>query len=132
MPFQAAIQQAGLASMMNAYPELDGEVVAASRNILTGLLRDQLGFDGLVVSDYEAIAMIHTYHQLAASLEEAAMLALNAGIDVELPSAKCYGRALVRALDTGALSHGSCWIRPSARHLQKKFELGLFRKPVCG
>ena len=51
-PFQAAIRDAGLASIMNAYPELDGEVVAASRRILTDLLRETLGFDGLVVSDY--------------------------------------------------------------------------------
>ena len=55
-PFQAAIREAGLAAVMNAYPELDGEVVAASRRFLTDLLRRELGFDGLVVSDYEAIA----------------------------------------------------------------------------
>ena len=54
-PFQAAIRDAGLASIMNSYPELDGEVVATSRRILTDLLRDELGFDGLVVSDYEAV-----------------------------------------------------------------------------
>src|SRR5574339_539787 len=58
-PFQAAIRDAKLASVMNAYPELDGEVVAASRRILTELLREKLGFDGLVVSDYHAINMIH-------------------------------------------------------------------------
>ncbi len=128
MPFQAAIQQAGLAAMMNAYPELDGEVVAASRAILTGLLRDQLGFNGLVVSDYEAIAMIHTYHQVAANLAEAAILALNAGIDVELPTAKCYSQELIQALDSGALSL-ELLDTAVARHLQKKFELGLFETP---
>lgn len=64
-PFQAAIRDANLASIMNAYPQLDGEVVAASRRILTHMLRDELGFDGLVVSDYEAIPMIHNYHRSA-------------------------------------------------------------------
>ena len=59
VPFQAAIRDAGLASMMNAYPELDGVVVAASKRILTDLLREKLGFDGVVVSDYEAVVMIH-------------------------------------------------------------------------
>ena len=56
MPFEAAIREADLASVMNAYSELDGVVVAASRAIMTDLLRGELGFDGLVVSDYEAIA----------------------------------------------------------------------------
>jgi beta-glucosidase len=59
-PFQAAIRDAGLATIMNSYPELDGELVAASRRILTELLREKLGFDGLIVSDYEAVKMIHT------------------------------------------------------------------------
>ena len=64
-PFQAAIRDAGLASIMNAYPELDGEVVAASRRILTDILRGQLAFDGVVVSDYEAVLMLHTFHNAA-------------------------------------------------------------------
>jgi len=51
--------------MMNAYPELDGDVVAASRHILTDILRLELGFDGLVVSDYEAVDMIHNFHLIA-------------------------------------------------------------------
>jgi len=84
-PFQAAIRDAGLATMMNAYPELDGEVVAASRKILTELLREKLGFDGLVVSDYEAVMMIHNYHHAAVTKKDAAIKALIAGIDVELP-----------------------------------------------
>src|SRR5512139_289518 len=64
-PFQAAIHHAGLASIMNAYPELDGEVVAASRRILTDLLRGELGFEGLLVSDYLAIPMIQNYFHAA-------------------------------------------------------------------
>ena len=88
----------GLASMMNAYPELDGEVVAASRNILTKLLRETLGFDGVVVSDYEAVIMIHNYHHAAETRRAAAVKALNAGIDVELPSVTCYGDDLLEAI----------------------------------
>ena len=85
-PFQAAIRDAGLMSMMNAYPELDGELVAASKRILTDLLRDTLGFDGLVVSDYEAVVMIHSYHKSSPTRKDAAVRALTAGIDVELPT----------------------------------------------
>jgi beta-glucosidase len=127
-PFQAAISQAGLASMMNAYPDLDGELVAASRRILTGLLREQLGFDGLVVSDYDALIMIHNYHAVAENPAQAAKLGLEAGIDVELPTVACYGQALKAALAAGdvALETLDLAVR---RHLQKKFELGLFEEP---
>lgn len=127
-PFQAAIRDAKLASIMNAYPELDGEVVAASRSILTDLLRDQLGFDGLVVSDYEAIPMIHTYHSVAPNSAGAASKALQAGIDVELPTVACYGDPLKSALESGeiTLEHIDTAVY---RHLVKKFELGLFEDP---
>jgi beta-glucosidase len=128
MPFQAAIRDAGLASIMNAYPELDGEVVAASRRILTDLLRDQLGFDGLVVADYEAIPMIFNYHHAAPDLSTAACMALNAGIDVELPGVSCYGDALLTALDTGDITIEFVDIAVR-RLLEKKFELGLFENP---
>jgi beta-glucosidase len=127
-PFQAAIRDAGLATVMNAYPELDGEVVAASRKILTNLLRDTLGFDGPVVSDYDAVSMIHTYHCLASSRKEAAILALTAGIDVELPTVTCYGEDLMEAVRSGQLKMESIDLAVR-RHLQKKFELGLFDNP---
>jgi beta-glucosidase len=127
-PFMAAIQEAGLASVMNAYVELDGAVVAASRAIMTGLLRDELGFDGLVVSDYNAVAMLHNYHHVAAGLVEAAALALKAGIDVELPSTDCYGVPLKKALEQGLLDMGVV-DEAVRRVLRKKFELGLFENP---
>ncbi|HEX9388814.1 MAG TPA: glycoside hydrolase family 3 C-terminal domain-containing protein, partial [Anaerolineales bacterium] len=127
-PFQAAIRDAKLASIMNAYPELDGEVVAASRHILTDLLRHELGFEGVVVSDYEAIAMLNNYHKVAANISYAASLALNAGIDVELPTSVCYGDALKESLDCGDVNI-ELVDTAVRRHLQKKFELGLFENP---
>lgn len=127
-PFQAAIRDANLASIMNAYPQLDGEVVAASRNILTHLLRDTLGFDGLVVSDYEAIPMIHSYHYAAENKSAAAHLALHAGIDVELPTVNCYGDPLRAALEAGEINIEFVDTAVS-RHLQKKLETGLFDNP---
>ena len=128
VPFQAAIREAGLHAIMNAYPELDGELVAASRRILTDLLRGELGFDGLVVSDYEAIKMIYSYHKVAADQQSAARLALRAGIDVELPNPDCYGEALKAAIASGEVALE--WVDTAvSRHLQKKFELGLFENP---
>ena len=127
-PFQAAIRDAKLASIMNAYPELDGEVVATSRRILTDLLREELGFDGLVVSDYEAIIMLHNFHNIAADAACAASMALNAGIDVELPNTVCYGEALKSALDQGDINLELVDLAVK-RHLTKKLELGLLENP---
>ncbi|HWR66500.1 MAG TPA: glycoside hydrolase family 3 N-terminal domain-containing protein [Bellilinea sp.] len=127
-PFQAAIRDAGLASMMNAYPELDGEVVAASKTILTTLLREKLGFDGLVVSDYDAVVMIHNYHRAAETTRAAGVRALTAGIDVELPTVVCYGDDLKEAVTSGEISL-EIVDQAVSRHLQKKFELGLFENP---
>jgi beta-glucosidase len=127
-PFQAAIRDAGLHTIMNSYPELDGELVAASRPILTDLLRGELGFDGLVVSDYEAILMIHNYHRVAADRSSAAALALRAGIDVELPSPDCYREPLKQAIEAGKVDM-ELVDQAVSRHLHKKFELGLFDNP---
>jgi beta-glucosidase len=128
MPFQAAVSEAGIRSIMNAYVELDGEVVAASRRILTDLLRGELGFDGLVVSDYDAIPMLQTYHHVAAGERAAAVKAFQAGIDVELPTRNCYGEPLRAALDAGEVSIEA--IDASVRRvLRAKFELGLFENP---
>ncbi len=130
-PFQAAIRDAGLHTIMNAYPELDGEVVAASRAILTDLLRGELGFDGLVVSDYEAILMIHNYHHVAADRASAAALALRAGIDVELPYPDCYpgapqaGHRSWQSRD-GAGGYGRI---PA---FAEEIRAGPVRKPLCG
>lgn len=128
MPFEAVIREANLASMMNAYSELDGAVVASSRAILTDLLRGELGFDGLVVSDYMAISMLYDFHRVAADKSAAARLALTAGIDVELPATDCYGSPLLAAAQSGLLAE-SVIDTAVARSLQKKFELGLFEHP---
>ena len=128
MPFQAAIQVAGLRSMMNAYPELDGDVVAASRSVLTDLLRGTLGFEGLVVSDYEAIPMIHSLHRAAPDWRAAAVKALKAGIDLELPAGSCYGEPLRAALAAGEVSIDDIDVAVR-RILEAKFALGLFENP---
>jgi beta-glucosidase len=128
LPFQAVIRLAGLGAIMNAYPELDGEVVAASRRILTDILRNELGFDGMVVSDYEAVDMIHNFHHIATDKSTAACLALEAGIDVELPTISCYGDPLRSALEAGRISIDVI-DQAVCRHLEKKIELGLFEQP---
>jgi beta-glucosidase len=113
---------------MNAYPELDGEVVAASRQIMTDLLRGKLGFEGLVVSDYEAVIMLHNFHYVATDPARAACMALRAGIDVELPTVVCFGEPLKLALEIGEIDLEFVDTAVK-RHLSKKMELGLFENP---
>lgn len=128
MPFQAVVQEAHLACMMNAYSELDNVVVASSRAVLTDLLRGEIGFDGLVVSDYRAISMLYDFHRVAIDEAHAAHLALNAGIDVELPQTKCNGAPLMQAVKSGLCPESLIDISVE-RILRKKFELGLLENP---
>jgi beta-glucosidase len=126
-PFEAAIHEAGVASAMNAYHELDGVPCGASRELMVDLLRDRLGFVGTVVSDYNAIATLHSYHRVAADKAEAAALGLRAGIDVELPAHDCYGEPLRLGLERGDVDPS--WIDAAARRvLEQKFRLGLFER----
>jgi beta-glucosidase len=128
LPFEAAVRTAGLASMMPAYCDVDGVPCHASRELLTTILRDQWGFDGIVVSDYTAIQMLSTQHRLTADLGDAAGLALRAGVDSELPKTAAYGQPLVDALADGRLEEAlvDAAVR---RLLRMKFRLGLFERP---
>ncbi len=130
MPFQAAVAESGVRSVMNAYNELDGDVVAASRAILTDLLRGELGFKGIVVSDYSAIAMIANYHHAAPDERAAAVKAFKAGIEMELPSRVCYGEPLRAALDAGEITIAELDAAVQLV-LEYKFELGLFENPFA-
>ena len=127
-PFAEAIRLAGLASVMNAYGELDGMPCGADETLLTDLLRGELGFDGIVVSDYFAIHELKKHHRLAADKAEAAALALTAGIDVELPAVDCYGSPLREAIADGRVSEALV-DRAVRRVLSLKVRLGLFENP---
>ncbi len=129
-PFEAAIRDAGLLSVMNAYHEMDGVPCGASRELLTDILRGQLGFEGLVVSDYFAVRMLFDYHHVAHSKAEAARSALEAGIDVELPGTDCYGEPLRQALESGAVRL-EVVDQAVRRQLAMKFRLGLFEQPFA-
>jgi len=126
-PFAAAIRDAGLASVMNSYSSIDGEPVAASRAMLTDLLRGELGFNGTVVADYFAVMQLQLNHMTAEDSETAARQALAAGLDIELPALDCY-QHLPTAVREGrfdeALVDESC-----ARVLEQKIQLGLFEDP---
>ncbi|MEW1588960.1 glycoside hydrolase family 3 N-terminal domain-containing protein, partial [Micromonospora vinacea] len=96
-PFEMALRLGGARSVMNSYAEIDGLPVAADRGLLTGLLRDEWGFTGIVVADYFAVRFLQTLHRVAGDAADAARLALRAGIDVELPTVDAFGAPLVEA-----------------------------------
>jgi beta-glucosidase len=127
-PFEAAVRDAKLASMMNAYNEIDGIPCGSSKELLTDILRDEWGFDGTVVSDYFAINMLKEYHHAAPTKADAALAALEAGIDVDLPFTDCYGDPLREAVASGKVSEAL--IDVSVRRvLEQKIVLGLFENP---
>jgi beta-glucosidase len=127
-PFEAAVRVGRVASIMNAYNEIDGVVCAADRELLTTTLRNQWGFDGCVVSDYFSIRQMAEYHRLAATAEDAAALALEAGLDLELPATDCYGAPLLAAIEAGLVAE-STLDDAVRRVLGLKFALGLFDNP---
>ncbi|MCJ7666530.1 MAG: glycoside hydrolase family 3 C-terminal domain-containing protein [Actinobacteria bacterium] len=128
VPFEAAVKEAGIASIMPGYHELDGIPCHSSKELLREILRDQLGFDGLLVSDYFGINMLYEYHHVAKDKNDAARLALEFGIDVELPSTDCYGKTLRAAVEKGFIKESLIDISVM-RVLKMKFLLGLFENP---
>jgi beta-glucosidase len=127
-PFAAAIRDAGLGSVMNAYSSVDGLACAGSRHILTELLRTELGFSGIVVADYFSVSLLMSYHHVAADKAEAGVMALAAGLDVELPVLDCFGKPLRGAVEAELvpLALVDAAVR---RVLATKFRLGLFESP---
>lgn len=122
-PFEMAVRDGGVRSVMNSYTEIDGVPVASSHELLTDLLRRRWGFDGTVVSDYFAVEFLRSMHGVAADRAEAAQLALEAGIDVELPGPDAYPH-LAERVASGALPEAVV-DRAVARVLAEKEDLGL-------
>lgn len=124
-PFRQAID-AGALSVMTSYNSMDGIPCTANQYLLTELLRNEWHFKGLVVSDLYSIEGIHESHFVAPTMEDAATMALTAGVDVDLGgdaymnliNAVNSGRVSVSVLDTAV-----------SRVLRQKFEMGLFENP---
>jgi beta-glucosidase len=127
-PFEASIRLSGLEGVMNAYQIIDGVPVAASREILTDLLRDELGFYGLTVSDYSSIEKSYDVFKVAEDVTHAGILAMNAGLDCELPNNLCYGDGFISAINSGKIDVEAV-DEAVRRILRLKFKLGLFENP---
>ncbi|MQY10706.1 Beta-glucosidase BoGH3B [Streptomyces sp. RB5] len=123
-PFEMALRESGVGSVMAAYNDIDGVPASADDRLLTGLLRDTWGFAGTVVSDYFGIAFLKNLHGVAGTLGEAAGAALAAGIDVELPTVNAFGTHLREEIAAGRVPEDLV-DRALRRVLVQKAELGL-------
>ncbi|MCC2307860.1 glycoside hydrolase family 3 N-terminal domain-containing protein [Cellulomonas chengniuliangii] len=123
-PFEMAIVDGGVKSVMNSYSDVDGVPMASSVEYLTDVLRGQLGFDGVVVADYFAVAFLEVMQAVAQDRGEAAALALEAGIDIELPTGDAYLEPLAERIRSGEFDEAYV-DRAVLRALRQKEELGL-------
>jgi beta-glucosidase len=124
-PFRAAVE-AGVGSVMSGFHDLNGESASGSRYLLTDLLRDELGFSGFIVSDWGSVSDLVT-HRVAADRREAARLAFEAGVDMDMVS-DCFTDHLGGLIEAGEIPAER--LDDAARRvLTAKFQLGLFENP---
>ncbi len=125
--FKAAVVEGGALGVMPCYNELSGVPAHANGKLINGVLRREWGFQGIVVSDYFAINELQQFHKVSGTKEQSALMAMQAGVDIELPDRDVYpyllplvnsGRLPMAVLDTAV-----------ARILRLKFRLGLFESP---
>ena len=127
-PFEVALKEAGAHSVMASYNEIDGVPSHANRWMLHDVLRREWGFDGVLVSDWFAIQQLIDQHHVAGDPAEAARLALDATVDIELPDTQTY-HTLVEAVGQGRVTEAA--IDAAVRRLLRaKFMLGLFEAPL--
>ncbi|MDR2799562.1 MAG: glycoside hydrolase family 3 protein, partial [Bifidobacteriaceae bacterium] len=125
LPFQMAVQIGNVKSVMNAYNDIDGIPCAVNKELLETTLRDEWGFRGTVVSDYQAVSFVHDVHNVAADYSEAAALCIKAGIDIELPETQCYTLKSIKQAIENKILNESDIDKAVKRVLAQKAELGL-------
>lgn len=128
-PFQAAISEARLRGVMPCYCSINGRPVHASRKILTGLLRHEMGFDGVTVSDYSGAENTYNVQDTGESLAEAGYRCLKAGLDVELPMPSTY--AAMKELFEKGEADEDVLNAAVLRVLEAKFRMGIFENPYA-
>jgi beta-glucosidase len=126
-PFKAAVEEAHVASIMPSYNEIDGIPSHSNKHLLIDVLRHDWGFDGIVVSDYFGIAELIRVHHVVGTKEEAAKLALESGVDIELPFPDAY-QTLIEQVKEGKVAEATV-DRSVANVLREKFRAGLFDDP---
>jgi beta-glucosidase len=125
--WQTGIQKCGALGVMATYPAIDAMPTHASEKLLTGILRGEFGFDGLVLSEGGGIGTL-VYEGLAATQKDAGALALAAGVDVGISYESGYMLDLLESVREGKVSTNLV-DRALRRILKQKFRLGLFERP---
>ncbi len=129
IPFEQVVSRTGISAVMPSYNEIDGLPSHANRWLLTDVLRGEWGFTGVVVSDYYAIEQMAEIHHIAADPAAAALRALQAGVDQDLPEGAAY-KSLVAAVKANKAPVSS--IDAAVRRiLDLKFRAGLFENPYA-
>ncbi len=126
--FQAGVD-AGASTVMLNSASVNGAPIHASRQHVTELLRHKMGFDGMIVSDWEDIIRLHTRHHLAKDLKGAVLMAIEAGLDMSMvPNDYSFYHILIELVESGAVSQER--LNESVyRILSLKQKLGLFEHP---
>ncbi len=126
-PFETVVKYGPVQSVMASFNEIDGIPSHSNKHLLDDILRQEWGFQGVVVSDYFGITDLNTIHHVVANNQDAAQLALESGVDVELPFARAFP-SLIDQVKSGNVSEFYV-NRAVARLLREKFLLGLFENP---
>ena len=129
-PFQAAIAESGLKGIMPSYNSINGEPMSASHTLLKKFLRDEMGFEGLCVSDYGAISGVHHVQHVGESEAESGLLCMEAGMDIEMPETTGYGDELKKKFENSEADM-ALLDRAVLHVLTAKFRMGLFENPYA-
>lgn len=126
-PFEKVVREANVCAVMPSYNEVDGMPAHSNRWLLTDVLRGEWGFGGYVFTDYGGLSHLYNFHHVAADASEAAVMGINAGVDLEAARPDAYAR-LSDLVKAGKVKEEQ--IDAAVRRiLRAKFMAGLFDKP---
>jgi beta-glucosidase len=129
-PFEQVVKRTGISAVMASYNEIDGVPSHANKWLLNTILRSEWGFNGAIVSDYYAIDQLKGIHNVAKDNMSAALMAMAAGVDSDLPSSTGPYSTLVEAVRTGKIRERAIDVAVG-RMLDLKFRAGLFENPYA-
>lgn len=129
-PFQAAISDAHLKGVMPCYDSVNGLPIHASKHYLTDLLRNEMGFEGIVASDYCGVENAFNVQRIGENKADTGLRCLAAGMDIEMPMPTCYTTELADLFKRGE-ANLSILDRAVLRVLEAKFRMGIFEHPYA-
>ncbi len=127
-PFKEAVQNANIYAVMPSYNEIDGIPAHSNQFLLNQVLRKEWGFKGYVFSDYGGLSQLYNFHKIAKSPADAAIMGINAGVDLEASRPDVYSH-LIELVKSGKIKESQI-DSAVARIVTVKFKAGLFEKPL--